>query len=235
MRREVAHTLINETRDTYNKEALMFSRSRRDFWEELKYLAEHAREHDTVLDIGCGNGRFYPLLEPRAVAYTGIDLSKELISLARIHHPTATFVEGNALELPFEDSAFHIAYSFAVIHHIPSKKLREKFFAEAYRVLKPGGTLIITTWYLWDLTNMKKLFLPTLKKLLGMSQYEFGDAVIGLGQKRSPRYIHAYTMRELSKDIVHAGFSIVGSEIATRPSGFKNIVVIARKDPRRTS
>ena len=118
MRSEVAKQIVDENRSTYNEVAKEFSATRVQFWDELVFLAEHATPGMRVLDIGCGNGRFYPLLEKRMITYTGLDNSSGLLKEATRLHPTVNFVEGNATALPFQDRTFDIAYSFATIHHI---------------------------------------------------------------------------------------------------------------------
>ena len=112
------------TKDSYNDMAGEFSASRARFWEELAYLAEHATPGMRVLDIGCGNGRFYPLLKERSVDYVGLDNSRGLLEEARKSHPEVLFEEGDATALPFPNKSIDIAFSFATIHHIPGKRRR---------------------------------------------------------------------------------------------------------------
>jgi ubiquinone/menaquinone biosynthesis C-methylase UbiE len=217
--------LIDETRRSYDSVAEDFSATRAEFWPELSYLAEHARENARVLDIGCGNGRFYPLLKERHVEYTGVDNSSKLLELARTAHPSATFMEADATRLPFPDGSFDIAFSFATIHHIPSAKLRKEFVQEASRVLKKGSTFILTTWDLWTSKHIRKL----LMSYLPFSVLDAGDIVVPLVKSSSPRYLHAFTLREIKRLLEANGFIVSGAEIARRPSGQQNIVVVAKK------
>jgi SAM-dependent methyltransferase len=50
-------------------------------------------------------------------------------------------VQGDATKLPFEDRSFSAVVCFTMLHHIPSRELQDRAFAEAARVLAPGGTL----------------------------------------------------------------------------------------------
>jgi ubiquinone/menaquinone biosynthesis C-methylase UbiE len=230
MRKEVAEQILTENRESYNKMAKEFSASRGKFWEELAFLAEHATPKMRALDIGCGNGRFYPLLHARGAVYTGLDNSKGLLDEARRGHPEGTFIEGDATALPFPDESFDIAYSFAVIHHIPSSALREKFATEAARVLMPGSTFVITTWDLWSPRHVLKFLQSAIKNIFELSPLDIGDAWLTFGKAKQKRYLHAFTIRELEGLLMHNGFTIVGTEIIERKSGEKNIVTIAKKN-----
>lgn len=46
---------------------------------------------------------------------------------------------GDATAMPYEDSRFDSVLSFTMMHHIPTRELQDRFFSEAYRVLRPGG------------------------------------------------------------------------------------------------
>lgn len=208
-----------------------FSSSRARFWEELTFLGEHATPGMNVLDIGCGNGRFFDVIKDRGIDYTGLDNSSGLLSEARRKHPGIRFIEGDATELPFADGAFDIAYSFAVIHHIPSRALRSRFVSEAARVLRPGNTLIITSWHLSRPKYFSKLLLSALKSIFLLSPLDVGDMMHTFGKDKHPRYLHAFTERGLRHLLSKNGFEVIGSEIAARKSGSgeENILVIARK------
>ena len=225
MKKEEAQQLLEETRNSYDRMAEEFSASRAAFWEELLPLADYAKEGMQVLDLGCGNGRFYPVLKKRNIVYTGLDYSRGLLEEARHLHPEGVFIEGDATKLPFPDKSFDAIYSFAVIHHIPSHTLRKKFIEEAARVLRSGGMLILTSWYLWQPAHFGKLALS----MNPFSKLERGDLMLIFGKKKHPRYVHAFTERELQKLIEAGGFTISTLQIVARKSGAKNIAVIAKK------
>ncbi len=96
----------------------------------------------TILDIACGTGiltfRLAGLVPEGKVA--GVDFSPEMIKQARAKLPggesNATFIEGNAEDLPFPDNSFdYVTCSFS-FHHFPN---HEKAVQEMHRVLKNGG------------------------------------------------------------------------------------------------
>lgn len=227
MRAKVAQEILKKNKGSYDKMAGEFSGTRVKFWEELSFLAEHATPGMHVLDIGCGNGRFYPLLASRQIEYTGLDNSVGLLREAQQNNPDAKFVEGDATALPFPNASFDIAFSFAVIHHIPSKKLRAQFIREVARVLKPGNTVILTAWYLWELSKLGKL----LQSFNPFGALDHGDLMLTFGKDRHQRYVHAFSKKELEKLLTKNGFNIIGSDIIARESGSgsKNIVIVAKK------
>jgi ubiquinone/menaquinone biosynthesis C-methylase UbiE len=98
-----------------------------------------------VLEVGCGGGQLArSALERRDdLRWTGLDTSTEQIARARdrnIKHQGATFVVGDALELPFPDERFDAVVSIASIKHWPDQA---KGLSECVRVLRPGGQLLV--------------------------------------------------------------------------------------------
>lgn len=227
MKTEDAQKIAEETRKTYDDVAGEFSASRAKFWDELAFLAKHIKPGDRVLDIGCGNGRFLPLVKERGGQYVGVDYSEGLIREAKRLHPDGEFVVGDATKLSFLDSKFDVAYSFATIHHVPSKELRAQFIREAARVVKPGGMFILTAWHLWQPRNFLKLFMS----INPLSPLEAGDMLLTFGKNKAPRYLHAFTRRELSLLLIKNGFHVESIETIPRPSGEKNTIVVAKRAP----
>ena len=209
--------------------AVEFSHTRAQFWEELIFLADHIERDDHVLDIGSGNGRFFPLVRERHAQYTGVDYAEGLVREAKKKFPEGNFQIADATALPFPDNSFDIAYSFAVIHHIPSKELRTQFITEARRVLHPHGKLILTAWDLWSPKYFSKLLVSALNSLLKKNSLDVGDVMLTFGKNKRPRYVHACTTRELKTLLHKNGFRILGIDRIARKSGEQNIVLVAER------
>jgi len=233
MKEDYAKYLLDKTREDYNLIVSHFSRTRNRIWEELKFILKYITPDDKVLDLGCGNGRFYRLIQQKTNDYVGIDSSEELIAEAERQHPEASFKVANALKLPFLDNFFDKVLSIAVLHHIPSKKFREKFFKEITRVIKPGGLLVLTVWNLQQNKKAKKLILKYgLLKILGLSKLDFRDIFYPWknqkGKILAQRYIHCFTKREIRELTEGAGLKVKElKEIGEAPRA--NIFLVAEK------
>lgn len=100
------------------------------------------------IDVGCGNGAFTELIMQRCAPAeaVGIDPSEGQLSFARTRPGAAgaTFLEGDAMALPFDPARFDAATMALVIFFVPDPA---KGVAEMARVLRPGG---LAAAYAWD-------------------------------------------------------------------------------------
>lgn len=93
-----------------------------------------------VLDAACGTGAVAQQLVERGHDVVGIDISEAMLSRARVAVPGACFIAGDLTELPLADGDVdHVVCSLALAH---LSDLRP-FFAEAARVMRPGGHLLV--------------------------------------------------------------------------------------------
>ncbi|MEK7118090.1 MAG: class I SAM-dependent methyltransferase, partial [Patescibacteria group bacterium] len=188
MRATDAQTILGAVCKTYDTVAGEFSASRSKFWDELAFLVLCVKRGDNVLDIGCGNGRLFPLIKERRAKYTGIDCSEGLIHEAKQLHHDGEFVVSDALALPFQNNTFDIAYSFAVIHHIPGKELRAQFVREAARVLHRNGIIVLSAWDLWTFRHLGDIISTAVKSVFGRTPLDVGDLILTFGKNRKSRY-----------------------------------------------
>lgn len=95
-----------------------------------------------VLDAGCGAGRMSRHLADRQVAVQGIDLSPGMVAMARRDHPDLDFGVGSISDLPLDDETYDgVLLWYSTIHTAPEGQ--PGLFAEAARVLRPGGHLLV--------------------------------------------------------------------------------------------
>ncbi len=105
----------------------------------LRHLPSNC--HD-VLEIGCGTGGFARRLAERSEHVLAIDLSPEMIRLARersAQFPNIEFQLADVRELPFPIASFDCIASIATLHHLPFPEILLKMKA----ALKPGGALLV--------------------------------------------------------------------------------------------
>ncbi|PWS35537.1 SAM-dependent methyltransferase [Falsiroseomonas bella] len=101
---------------------------------------------EALLDIGTGTGRLLELVAPRAERALGVDMSRDMLALARARlaerglADRATVRQADMYRLPFADASFDAVAMQMVLHYAedPAAAL-----AEAARVLRPGGSLLI--------------------------------------------------------------------------------------------
>lgn len=104
-----------------------------------------------VLEIGVGQGTDLMQFAKAGADCHGIDITHNHLSLTQmnfdVHGKTVDLREADATKIPFPDNYFDCVYSFGVVHHIPEI---EEVLAEAKRVLKPGGILMIAVYHKWS-------------------------------------------------------------------------------------
>jgi len=97
-----------------------------------------------VVDVGCGGGTYTRAWhELGAATVTGVDFSEPILEQARVDHgdlPGVTFRFGNAAATGLDDASADLVFERALIHHTPDLAA---VAAEAARVLRPGGTVLI--------------------------------------------------------------------------------------------
>jgi len=229
MKELTAKKILNQVRQTYDQIAADFSVTRRYVWPELNRLISLIQKGQKVLDLGCGNGRLLEILPPQ-INYLGIDNSAKLVTLAQKEYPGKKFLVFDGQHIPVADNFFDFVYCLAVLHHVPGKKQRQIFLREVWRVLRPGGQLILTVWSAKSHPRARRyLRRQNLKKILGRSELDWGDVLLPWGRQRQPRFIHFFSPRQLTREIKRTGFVVKTSGFLPRAGKEYNIYVVAAK------
>lgn len=96
---------------------------------------------DDVLEIGPGFGATTRVLLEAVPKLTVLEIDPASTELLRAKFgDRAEVIEGSGAEMPFEDGRFSAVVCFTMLHHVPTAELQDAIFAEAARVLRPGGT-----------------------------------------------------------------------------------------------
>lgn len=109
-----------------------------DHWISQLKLGTAAPE---VLDAGCGTGRMSRYLTDRGCRVRGVDVSTGMLRMAHRDHPDIETQVGSILALPHDDGSFDGAFYWYSIIHLAASDLPQ-VFAEARRVLQPGGLVL---------------------------------------------------------------------------------------------
>lgn len=132
---------VQKTEELYLSRALKFHRGNMDKWVD----AMQFRDGMKILEVGCAGGLLCHRIKERMpnAEITGLDFDTGHIDFAKKKAKELNlqchFVAGDAAKLPFEDNTFDICYSHTVMNFCDP----EKFVREQYRVLKPGGKMIV--------------------------------------------------------------------------------------------
>lgn len=148
---------VQKTEELYLSRALKFHSGNMDKWIDVMQL------HDgmNILEVGCAGGLLCHRLKERlqSAEITGVDFDIGHIDFAKKKSAElnlkCNFIAGDATQLPFADNTFDVCYSHTVINFCEPTK----FVSEQYRVLKPGGKMIIMDVY--DRSNKPEEWIPT--------------------------------------------------------------------------
>ncbi len=143
--------LYSEKPDNKKKEIdkYYFLSRKKDIVTFLHYINEHENSKKVplkLLDNGTGDGSWWDLLLNHNVKLFGVDISLPQIKKALIDHKgkCSAIVIGDVRTLPFHITSFDVIFGSEIIEHLLVGEERE-YFSEAYKSLKSGGWLIITT------------------------------------------------------------------------------------------
>jgi ubiquinone/menaquinone biosynthesis C-methylase UbiE/uncharacterized protein YbaR (Trm112 family) len=120
----------------------------RGMWERI--VGFHDRKLDlngkTVVDIGCGPGRFVDVARSKGAKVIGIDYSSAVEVAAHNFRddPDVCICQADALSLPLRSTSVDGAFSIGVLHHTPSPK---QGVIEAYRIVYPNGWFAVSVYF----------------------------------------------------------------------------------------
>jgi len=221
----------------YDNIAPQFSQTRKNWWDSLNFVRKYISPKDKLLDFGCGNGRLLEFIygENLEVKYAGIDISKELVEIAKNRYINEKFsVIENERETSFKKAQFDVVMSIAVFHHF-TPEMAAGALKEIRRVLKKDGVVVITAWHLW---NKKRL--PFLWKSFwrGLFRLNFGKTAKlpfsysskEKGQKTYWRFCYWWNKAGLVKLAQKNKFEVLESGYSRdNRNNKRNIYLICRK------
>lgn len=217
MREEIARQLADLNRGFYRGFAVPFAATRRRLQPGVKRALDLIPPEARLLDLGCGTGDFASALQRagHASAYTGIDSSADLLAIARRRHPTLAdrFHRDDLIAPGWEarvGGPFERITAFAVLHHIPSERLRTEVVRGIGKLLAPGGIVILSVWNFTASRRLQARVVPWGHIGLTPSDVDPGDALIDWRQGGfGLRYVHAFEPHELEELASSAGLTVI--------------------------
>jgi len=131
----------------------------------LPWIVEGSDLGEHVLELGAGTGAATEELTRRAARVTSLEYDHASAAklAARINGSNVSLVHGDAAALPFPDKTFSSAIAILMLHHLRSKEVQDRAFAEVFRVLRPGGVFLafdIQDGWLHRVAHIRSTFVP---------------------------------------------------------------------------
>lgn len=196
-----------------------------------------------VLDVGCSGGwMIEEIIRQKSKNYTGIDTNKDSIKLAKKKYPNGKFLVGSAIKIPFKDNSFDVVLAFDVLEHIPVRT-EKTMFAEINRVLKPKGSLLLSTpqrsfwgtildpaWYFGHRHYTHQQLIHYTKT----ANFKFKSISSGGKFWESFGLINLYLMKKmLNRDLIFKNVFENNRRLEYKKSGFVTLFLIASKKEKR--
>lgn len=132
--------MFDEVAKHYDRTNSVLSLGNSLIWRALTVRAIAPQPGERILDIAAGTGTSSAALAKNGSEVVAADFSAGMIEVGRQKHPNIEFVQADAMKLPFKANEFDVVTISFGLRNIENPK---KALAEMYRVLKPGGRLVI--------------------------------------------------------------------------------------------
>jgi dolichol-phosphate mannosyltransferase len=172
------------------------------YWQRKRHeiILDFTGDSSSVLDIGCGSSRI--ILDLKEAV--GMDILFRKLRFLKPRH--AKLVQGSTFALPFKDESFDVVINSQVIEHVPQDP---EIMSEMWRVLRPGGTLILGTpdYGRWSWVAL---------------EWAYGKVLEG---GYAHEHITHYTRESLAELIKVSGFDVLDCKYV----GYSEMIFKARK------
>ncbi|HRJ44432.1 MAG: class I SAM-dependent methyltransferase [Caldilineaceae bacterium] len=240
MRESVRQRLLEVNRHFYAQIAQPFDATRQQATPGLAailpYFRGAGKEPLTLLDVGCGNGRFARLLDDAGIVcdYTGVDGSADLLALAaaatgELADVQCRFVQADLADPRWSErlgaGPFDRLLCTATLQHLPGYDLRLAVVREFARLCT--GTIILSFWQFLTSERFRVRLIDWSSVGLLASEVEAGDALLPWKQGvQATRYVHQVDEDELRRLAVDAGLDLLHTFRADGKEGDLNLYAV---------
>jgi demethylmenaquinone methyltransferase/2-methoxy-6-polyprenyl-1,4-benzoquinol methylase len=132
--------MFSDVAPGYDRTNLMLSMGNSALWRVAVQRAIDPKPGERILDVAAGTGTSSASLARSGATVVAVDFSPGMIEEGRKRNPKIEFVEADAQKLPFGDDEFDVVTISFGLRNVADPKAA---LAEMYRVLKPGGRLLV--------------------------------------------------------------------------------------------
>jgi SAM-dependent methyltransferase len=167
----------------------------------LPWILEGSNLGEHVLELGAGPGAATEELRRRAARVTSLEYDHAFAANlgARVRATNVNVIQGDAAALPFPPKTFSSAIAILMLHHLRSKELQDRAFAEIFRVLRPGGVFLafdIQDGWLHRVAHIRSTFVPVAPATAPARLTAVGFSEITIAVRRGGFRIRALRPRE---------------------------------------
>ncbi len=222
----IVSRLLALNQQFYQTQGLEFSITRRRLQPGVILLLDKIASGDRLLDLGCGNGQLARRLSQAGFRgdYLGLDASSAMLAEINQHPislPNFRFALADIATPDWDKSLrtgeagsmngrFDRIVAFAVLHHIPGDDLRRQILCKIRQLIRDNGFFIHSEWQFLNSPRLVKRIQPWEAIGISSQQVEPGDYLLDWRRGGySLRYVHSFTLEELSRLAADSGFQIL--------------------------
>lgn len=218
-------------RDFYRQAAVEFDATRQRAWPGWERMLDAVvLPLQSVLDIGCGNGRLARYLAGRQAqgfTYIGVDNSPKLLAFARCQDPRVKLelLERDVILGALPARSAQLVALFGLLHHVPGADRRRQLLREAARSVLPGGVLALAAWRFYEQERFRRRIAPWPPDIAVEKHDYLLDWRRG---ERALRYCHYIDDEEHAQLVGAAGLTVIDDY---RADGGLNRYTVMRREP----
>ncbi len=168
----------------------------------LPWILQGSELGEHVLELGAGPGAGTEELGLRAARATSLEYDHAFAAKlgARVRGANAIVIQGDAAQLPFAAGTFTSAIAILMVHHLRSRELQDRAFAEIWRVLRPGGVFLafeIQDGWLHRVGHIRSTFVPVTPGSVFARLTTVGFSKVSVDFRRGGFRIRALRAREI--------------------------------------